>query len=269
MEGQTTDTQQRLVIRISRNSLIFSYVVNPYEGAISCQSYPLKAGITMAANLREALRQPAAAEWAAWHVLVMMDAPVLIVPADLFQPSQQQLLYAHAYPDAARDVVMHTVLPDLNCVAVYAVNADLKTVLDDHFPHITYSTALAPLWRHLHQRSYNGIRGKLYGYLHDGRLDIASYAQNRFKFCNTYDTPHLHDVLYFLLYVWQQLSLKADYDELHICGPAPDVEQLAADLRRYVKRVYVVNPAADFNRAAVTQLENMPYDLMTLYVKGR
>ena len=125
------------------------------------------------------------------------------------------------------------------------------------------------MWRHLHQRSYTGVRGKLYGYFHDGRLEIFNYAQNRFKFYNAFDTSNARDALYFLLYVWQQLMLKAEQDELHIVGDIPEREWLLEELRRYVKRAYIINPAGDFNRAAVTQISGIPYDLMTLYVKGR
>ena len=41
------------------------------------------------------------------------------------------------------------------------------------------------------------------------------------------------------------------------------------ELRQYLKRAYVINPAADYNRSPVTKIVGMPYDLMTLIVKGR
>ena len=50
--------QQRLIIRISRNSLMFASINNEGEGAISFYPYVLKSGISMAANLREAFRTP-------------------------------------------------------------------------------------------------------------------------------------------------------------------------------------------------------------------
>ena len=40
------------------------------------------------------------------------------------------------------------------------------------------------------------------------------------------------------------------------------------ELEKYVKRVFVVNPAGEFNRAAVAQIPGIPYDLTVLYVKG-
>ena len=166
--------------------------------------------------------------------------------------------------------MLANVLPDLNCVALYSVNRDLKMVIDDHFPgQAQFLCATIPVWHHLHQRSFTGIRNKLYGYFHDQRLDVFSFQQNRFKFCNSFDAQRRADSLYFLLYVWKQLNLQPEHDELHLVGEIPEAEELQNELRHYLKRAYMINPSADFNRSPVTQIEGMPYDLMTLIVKGR
>ena len=59
------------------------------------------------------------------------------------------------------------------------------------------------------------------------------------------------------------------HDELHIVGEIPEQEQLLRELRQYLQKVYVVNPSADLNQAPATTVKGMPYDLMTLLVKGR
>ena len=128
---------------------------------------------------------------------------------------------------------------------------------------------MAPVWRYLHQRSFTGARNKLYAYFHDKQLTRFSCTQNRFKFCNSFEPTHAHDALYFIPYVWKQLMMKAEFDELHLVGEIPEQEWLLEELRRYVLRTYVISPTGDFNRAPVTQIKTMPYDLMTLYVRGR
>ena len=93
---------------------------------------------------------------------------------------------------------------------------------------------------HLHQRSFTGHRSKIYGYFHDKQLDICSFQQNRFKFCNSFETSRAHDSLYFLLYVWKQLNLKPEHDEIHILGDIPEQEWLLQEMRRYVKNAYII-----------------------------
>jgi len=138
--------------------------------------------------------------------------------------------------------------------------------------------ALSPVWRHLHRRSFTGARNKLYGYFHEHKLDIFSFQQNRFKFYNQFEAARAHDALYFLLYVWKQLLLSTEHDELHLVGDLFAAESssvqneqqwLVDELRRYLQNVYVINPSAEFNRSPVTKISGMPFDLMTLFAKGR
>lgn len=269
MQNTNIPHRQRLVIRISRNSLSFATISNEVNGQITFKPYILNTGISIAANLREAFRTQELLQDTYFRVLIMIDTPALMVPIELFHEEEQRSLYLHTFQGHEQDEIVNTVLPDLNCVAVFSVNRDLKLVLDDHFATPTFIAATAPVWRYLHQRSYMGVREKLYAYFHDRRMEVFTFGQNRFKFCNTFETHDGHDELYYLLYTWKQTGLQADRDEMHIVGDIPDCEWLMEELQKYIKRVYTINPAGDFNRSAVTQIEGMPYDLMTLFVKGR
>ena len=160
-------------------------------------------------------------------------------------------------------------LPNLKAVCLFAINKDLHGVITDRFDEVQFILAMLPVWQHLHQRSFTGHRSKLYGYFHGKSLSIFSFQQNRFKFCNTFETTHTNDALYFLLYVWKQLRLEAEHDELHLVGDIPERDQLLEEAQRFVKRVFYINPSGEFNRAPVSQIKGMPYDLMTLYIKGR
>ena len=270
MQNNAHTTQKlRLIIRISRYSLSFATVNSENDGQITFEPYMLHSGISMAANLREAFRSKDILSQPYVRVLVMVDSSVLMVPVEMFHEEEQRTLYLHTFQGHEQDEIVHTVLPDLNCVAVFCVNRDLKLVLDDHFEQPTFIAAIAPVWRYLHQRSYMGVRDKVYAYFHDRHMEVFSYGQNRFKFCNTFEARDAHDALYFLLYTWKQTGLQADRDEIHLVGDIPEGEWLTEELQKYIKRVYTINPAGDFNRSAVTQIEGMPYDLMTLFVKGR
>lgn len=263
-------TRQRLTIRISRNSLSFSTMeTGASEQRIIYEPYTVKSGISMAANLREALKTADLPLRGFSKVLVMIDTPVLMVPLDAFNETDSVTLYAHSYPSLAGDRVLYNVLPDLNVVSVFSMNKDLKMVVDDNFQDVKYAHAVSPVWRYLHQRSYTGPRNKLYGYFHDKKLEIFSYSQKRFKFCNTFDVCTTNDALYFLLYVWKQLMLKPEHDEMHIAGEIPEKDVLLDELKKFLQRAYIINPSADFNRAPASQIKGMPYDLMALYVKGR
>ena len=223
----------------------------------------------MAANLREAFRESELLGRGYERAVVLTDAPVLMVPVDEFREESKETLYRHAFSGAEGDVVLYNVLPALHAVAVFAVNKDFKLVVDDHFEEATFVALCSPVWNYLHQRSFTGNRRKLYGYFHDKKLEIVGYDKNRFKFCNSFAVNNPNDALYFLLGVWKQLGLEAERDELHLVGDIIERDALLEEAQRYVKRVFYINPSGEFNRAPVTQIKGMPYDLITLYLKGR
>lgn len=256
-----------LTIRVGRSSLAFALPAD--GGSVTYEPYVVKSGVSMAANLREAFKTSQLLTVGATRARVMVESSVLMMPIEKFDEKEMADLYHYTYPGTEQDVVCYNVLPDLNAVAVFAVNKDLKLVVDDHFRGVKLLAAVTPVWRHLHQRSYTGPHNKLYGYFHERQLDVFSFQQNRFRFCNAFEVKHAHDALYFLLYVWRQLALQAASDELHVVGDLPGQEWLLGELRRYLRNVLLVSPSADLGHASVTAIKGMPYDMQTLFVKGR
>lgn len=265
---EISHSKQRLTIRIGRGTMSFS---QPTEDGLDVvfEPYVVKSGVSMAANLREAFKNSELLLTPKPRVRVVVDSDVLMVPVECFEEKNMEEIYYHAFPRKEPTVVYYNVLPGLNAVAVFSMNKDLRLVVDDHFQDVNIITAMSAVWSHLHQRSFNGNRHKLYGYFHERRLEIFSFAQNRFKYCNSFDASRAHDSLYFLLYVWKQLQLEPEHDEIHIVGDIPEQEWLFEELKKYVKKAFIINPQADFSHHPVTEIKTMPYDLQTLYIKGR
>ena len=180
-----------------------------------------------------------------------------------------ELYYKHSFPADSQQSIAHNVIPELNSVAVFSINKDVRLVLRDNVPGATVTHLMIPVWHHMFTRSFTGHRNKLYAYFHDKQLEVFSFQQNRFKFCNSYDASLGNDSLYFLLYVWKQLNLQPEHDEMDLFGDIPQREWLLEELRRYLHNAYVINPSAEFNRTPATRIKDMPFDLVTLLTKGR
>ena len=261
----TMEHLQRLVVRVSRGSISFS-VADGLE--VTFERYAIKSSISLAANMREALRTVPLLHQSFERVTVMVASPVMLMPADLYDKTELEPLYRYTYSQTEQLAVLSHVLSELNAVAVFGIHKDLRTVLTDGFgTTVHFRPAMASVWRHFYQRSFTGPRNKLYTYFHDQRVEVFSFVQNRFRFCNSYAVgSNLDDALFYMLSAWKQLGLDARDDELHLSGDIPDREQLTANVRRFIKRVFVVNPKGEFKRAAVSQIDDMPYDMMLMYL---
>ena len=264
--------KQKIIIRIGRNTLSFA-MPDTTTGAtpsVVYEPYIVKAGIAMAVNRRQAFKSDVLSVSGISQADVLLDTPQMLVPIEEFEEHDIKVLFDHAFPTGQEQrLVCYNVLPSLKAVSLFAINKDLNGVLHDQFDQVQLIQAISPVWSHLHQSSFTGHRNKLYGYFHGKQLDLFSFQQNRFKFCNSFEASHAYDALYFLLYVWKQLHLVNEHDELHIVGDIPEQPWLVKELKRYLQNIYVINPAADFQQASATKIAGMPYDLMTFIIKGR
>lgn len=268
---QTNKNHQQMTIRVGRGTL--SFLTQDTDGDADFHPYVVKSGVSMAANLREAFKTSDFLTQLPSRATVMVDGDVLLVPINLFDESQAGEMFVHAFPGREHEFVFSDVIASLRVVAVSSINKDLRTVIEDHFQDVTFKVAVAPVWRHLQRRAFSGKGQKLFGYIHEHRLDLFSFQQNRFNFFNSFDIRHTYDACYFLLYVWNQLHLQATKDELLLVGDLfqsdtptnmEEREQLLTQLHKFLQKICVIDPSEEFGSVPATQVKGMPYDMQTL-----
>ncbi len=260
---------QRITMRIADNTLAFAVANSTAINGLAWESYIVKSGMSMAANLREAFSDSNLLSQGFQRAQVIIDSPVMIVPIDEFKTEDAESLYNYTFTERNNEEILNTILPGENAVAVYPINKDLKLVLTDHFQDIRILPLMQPVWNYLHRRSFTGKYKKLLTYFHEKKLEVFSFSGNHFKFYNKYNIIGNNDASYFILCVYQQLGLNATEDEIYISGKIEEREALTEQLKKYVKNVYYVNASAEFNRAPITQIKDIPFDIITLFLKGR
>ena len=200
------------------------------------------------------------------RALILNDAPVLIIPEEEYVAEEADTLYRYTFRTGGSDEVVCRQLPALNGVAAFAMNKDLLMVIEDHFEDIRLTTLCEPVWTHLYKRNFMGSRQKLFAYFFGKQVCVFRFGQSRFKFCNTFDVPHEQDALYYLLFVWRQLGMSVEKDELHLVGEVTEDGWLCSQLRQYLRRVVAVTPQADFRNIAMAKNPDIPYDLKAVYL---
>jgi len=78
-----------------------------------------------------------------------------------FHEEDLTVLYQHAFTGSHSDAILYRVQPNLNVVAVFPINKDLKMVIEDNFQDVRFTPIMQPMWNYLHKRSFTGIYHKL------------------------------------------------------------------------------------------------------------
>lgn len=266
-DNNISDKKLRLTIRFSRNNMAFT-VGDPQEnGMLVYEPYEMNMGISVAANLREAFKVSELLQSGYKRLLAEIDTPVMLMPIDDFGTQDIETLYHHTYHRQGNEEILSSILPDLNAIAVFAINKDLKLVIDDHFKDIRIQPLMQSVWTHLYRRSYAGPRRKLYAYFHEKRMEVFSFQQNRFRFSNSYEATNEHDALYYLLYIWKLTGMDVEKDELYIVGDIPYQDWLIEKVKQHLKFCRVINQEVYFNNSQLAKRTDIPYDMKTIYLE--
>lgn len=265
---QTTDKgisadKSQTIIRIGKQSLRFVSI--DAEGRTVSEPYIVKSGMSIAANLREAFKDSeiltSLSGQQERRATVLLDTNVLPLPLEEYHESEQDIIFRHSFPDRSHEVVMHHVVGSLNCVVLFGINKDLRTVLSDNFSSLKILPAIVPVWEHLFRQSSIGRAMKVYCYFHDKKMDIFVFRNRYLLFANSYSATTANDASYFTLYAFKQLGLNQKKDEVFMAGDAP--EGTRQMLQRWIANTYQVSASAEYNRHPVTQIPNIQYDTST------
>lgn len=256
----------RTTIRVGNRSLAFAIADDNLESLVAFEPYIVKSGVSKAANLRQAFKSSNILLAPNHRALVSVDAKMLLVPTDEYVADNKDELYHHCFSAVEGVTVMDRMLPTLNAVALFGVNSDLKLVVDDHYEDVRFQPLMLPILEYLHKKSLGSVKKRLYCYFHDGKLEVVSFDKTRIRFYNQFEAPYSRDAAYYMLYVWKQLGFEALDDELFLCGDMPDKTWLVEAMKNYLKKVFVINITADFNRSPITKIQGMPIDMMMLYL---
>ena len=263
------ENKARIVIRLGADCISCSASDPQAPRRMAFECFEMKSGVSQSANLREAFKTLELLMSGYGRALVMVDAPTMLIPINEFDQDVVSDLFKHSFTTNKCDDIHTSFLTELGVVACFPVNNDVRLVIEDHFKDSRFIPAVQPVWLHLYRRSITGLRTKVYAYFHDYSMDVFCYANGRFKYSNKFEVGPYQNALYFLLYVWRQLGLNNESDEMHIAGSYADSDTLIEKLRQHVRRVYKVSPSAEFNRAPITAIDNVPYDVMAFPLSGK
>ena len=266
IDNNISDKKLRLTIRFSRN-MAFA-VGDPQEnGMLVYEPYEMNMGISVAANLREAFKVSELLQSGYKRLLAEIDTPVMLMPIDDFGTQDIETLYHHTYHRQGNEEILSSILPDLNAIAVFAINKDLKLVIDDHFKDIRIQPLMQSVWTHIYRHLYVGPRRKLFAYFHEKRMEVFSFQQNRFRFSNSYEAGNEHDALYYLLYIWKLTGMDTEKDELCLIGDTPYQDWLIDKAKQHLKFCRVINQEVYFNNSQLAKRKELPYDMKAIYLE--
>lgn len=236
--------QYTLSIRLRTDGFSFAISSPLGEDEPLLTDYQPDESLSLTANLKQAVHT---LEW--WgrpfrrvHTLVGSKRFTLL-PLELFEDEQAEEQFHYNHPRRDHELVMYNILPHSNLVVVFGMDNYVHHFLSTAYPEMRYYAQSSPLIECFAGKSRLGNSRKLYVHLAPQGFEAYAFDRGRLLLGNHFDATETADMLYYIFYIWKQLDLEQERDELHLAGDLSRKEQLLPELRKYIRQVYVMTPA--------------------------
>lgn len=172
---QKLNHQPRLTMRVAKGSLIFTMPDGSSATQIAYDRYVPKSGMSLPANLREAYKTEELLQRPTKKAQVLVDSNALLIPIEEYHEDDNDTLYYHSFPETEGCVVVSNVLAQLNAVALFAVNRDLKALwLTTIIPMCAIRCSCGPCGTTCASAVWWVTAARLYAYYHDSVLGCSA-----------------------------------------------------------------------------------------------
>lgn len=248
--------QYTLSIRLSTDGFSFS-IYNPiHDDPLSVIEKEVDASLSLTANLKNVFHESDFLSYSYKRVNIMMAGRrFTIVPLDLFEEEQAELLFYYNHPKKENETVTYNVLTKNNAAVIFGIDKSAYTFLKEQYPEARFYSQSTPLIEYFSVKSRLGNSRKMYASLRKEGIDIYCFERGHLLLANSFECTHTEDRIYYLLYVWKQLEFNQERDELHLTGILPDKDVLMSELKKFILQVFIMNPATNIDMQALLTCE--------------
>ncbi|WP_308763317.1 DUF3822 family protein [uncultured Bacteroides sp.] len=259
--------QYILSIRLSTDGFSFSIYHPLYESEAYFSSSPVNTQRSMAANVKAYLTETEELKHPFKQVNILIHTSrYTTVPLELYEDEQTELLFYQNLPTQSNEVILCNILGKSNVVILFGLDKLTHLFLTEHFPNARLFASVSPLTEFFSHKCKQNEGRKLFAILHPESMEVIGFEKEKLTLLNSYPTSSLHDSCYYLLNVWQQAGFDQEKDALYIHSntQAAQWEELLPVLRKYIRKLYIINPQMEFNDLPLSHIKQIPFDMLSL-----
>lgn len=263
----TKSEQYTLSIRLSTDGFSFS-IYNPLGGSdFLIRTHPVNTQHSMAANVKRFLSETEEVKFTYRQTNILIHSTrYTTIPLELFEDEQMENIFYQNFPKTNNEIILCNVLGKSNMVVLFSMDKLTHLYLNEKFPNARFFSSVSPQIEYLTNKSRQGNNRKLYANVHPQNIDVFCIENGKSLLLNTYQTANTQDCTYYLMNVWEQLEYDQERDEIYLTGISNECNILAEILRRYIRKVFMIAPPAEFNKSETNRIEDIPFDIQSLLI---
>ncbi len=259
--------QYILSIRLSTDGFSFSIYHPQQSEEVYFSSSPVNTQRSMAANVKAYLTETEELKHRFKQVNILIHTSrYTTLPLELYEDEQTDLLFYQNLPPQNNEVVLCNILGKSNLVILFGLDKLTHLFLTEHFPNACLFASVSPITEYLAHKVKPSDCRKLFAIFHPESVEVIAFEKEKLQLLNTYPISGLNDSCYYLLNIWQQAGYNQEDDQLYICGNnrVPQWEELPLRLKKYIRKLFIINPQMEFNDSAMSRIKEISFDMLSL-----
>lgn len=247
---------QILSIRLSTDGFSFSIHSSLQDEPVSYVNKEIEPSLSLTANVKRVFREVEllGQEYRRVNV-IMVNKRFTLVPLEMFEDDQAELLFHHNHTKKENETIHFNILKKSNAVVVFGMDKSAVQFLSEQYPEAKFYSHASALIEYFSMKSKLGNNRKMYAVVRGDAVDVFCFERGHLMLANSFDCKETPDRIYYLLYLWKKLALDQERDELHLTGVLTDKEQLIQGLRKFIVKVFVMNPEINIDMQALLSCE--------------
>ncbi|PRY96018.1 DUF3822 family protein [Marinilabilia salmonicolor] len=172
-------------------------------------------------------------------VFILIPSPVsTLVPSGLFQPGEAQkwLSFTHQVPSGSD--IAFTNMKMADACTVFTIPEKLKNLFKRQFPEPMFFHQYVPMTETKLAISRPGnSKSQIIINVQNRFFDLVVLEKNNLRLCNTFEINGEDDLIYFTLFVFEQLQISPATAEIQFIGHHPSANKIKQKLGKYLKHV--------------------------------
>lgn len=198
------------------------------------------------------------------RIAIIVNAPhFVVIPPELARDEELAFENYHTlFPDDDYDINICS-LPQCQVAIAYGLPRGLHGFLMRTFNNAPIYHHLYPLCEHFKRLNTGTDISRMFINLHEGEMDMVVYSRGEMLLANSFPVRNITDAAFLVLHTWKSFGLDALTDEIQLAGLRSMRNELATELREYVKFVMpAIYPAAALRLG--DNATEAPFDLILL-----
>ena len=235
-----------LMLEINEHDVQYILFSLAQSNSLISDTIPLNAGMPWAQAVENAVYDNNLLLNDYGRVAIIVNASHFVVlPPELAEDDELAFgNYRALFPDDDYDI-SSCYLPQCQVTITYGLPRGLHGFLMRTFNNAPIYHHLYPLCEHFKRLNTGTDISRMFLNLHEGEMDMVIYSRGEMLLANSYPVRNTADATFLALHTWKSFGLDALTDEIQLTGVRSLRNELAAELREYVKFVMpAIYPAA-------------------------